>query len=29
LSLIRKMDRQIVGMANTMRTEYILMFQRC
>jgi len=28
LSLVRKMDRQIVGMANTMRTEYILMFQR-
>lgn len=28
LSLVRKMDRQITGMANTMRTESILLLQR-
>jgi hypothetical protein len=28
LHLIRKLDRQITGMANTMRTEYIVMLQR-
>lgn len=28
LSLVRKMDRQITGMANTMRTESILFLQR-
>ncbi len=28
LHLIRKISRQITGMANTMRTEYIVMLQR-
>ena len=28
LRLVRKLARQITGMANTMRTEYIVMLQR-
>jgi len=28
LNLIRKLSRQITGMANTMRTEFIVMLQR-
>jgi hypothetical protein len=28
LHLIRKLSRQITGMANTMRTEFIVMLQR-
>lgn len=28
LHLVRKIGRQITGMANTMRTEYIVMLQR-
>lgn len=28
LQLVRKLDRQITGMANTMRTEFIVMLQR-
>ncbi len=28
LNLVRKLDRQITGMANTMRTEFIVMLQR-
>lgn len=28
LKLVRRIERQIVGMANTMRTEYILMLAK-
>jgi hypothetical protein len=28
LKLVRRLERQITGMANTMRTEFILMLQR-